>query len=283
MDKPIEDRKEDGPSLKYKIRKNQSDFCEKMGDIIVKMKMARRVSKNSPIPLYYQLKEILQEMIDNEELKPGDALPSERELCEILGISRMTVRKAVMDLVNEGIVYREQGKGTFVAKPKSKHLLNKLQGFTEEMEEKGLKVKTQILSFETEYATVKLLKILGMKDNQTQVLKIRRLRIVEGMPFALETVWLNKAMVPDLTRELLEGESLYTILKRHYHYQLGYARQTIEPIRLNEFESKLLAMQNHSLALLFRRTTFLENDEVLEYTKCIYRSDRYKYEILLQP
>src|SRR5690606_36647664 len=121
-----------------------------MGDIIVKMKMARRVSKNSPIPLYYQLKEILQEMIDNEELKPGDALPSERELCEILGISRMTVRKAVMDLVNEGIVYREQGKGTFVAKPKSKHLLNKLQGFTEEMEEKGLKVKTQILSFETE-------------------------------------------------------------------------------------------------------------------------------------
>lgn len=64
-------------------------------------------------------------------------------------------------------------------------------------------------------------------------------------------------MVPDLTRELLEGESLYTILKRQYHYQLGYARQTIEPIRLNEFESNLLAMQNHSLDLLFRRTTFL--------------------------
>lgn len=74
------------------------------------------VSKSSPLPLHYQLKMILQEMIENEELLPGDTIPTERELCEIQKISRMTVNKAILSLVSEGILYREQGKGTFVAK-----------------------------------------------------------------------------------------------------------------------------------------------------------------------
>ncbi|MDR6224120.1 GntR family transcriptional regulator [Desmospora profundinema] len=246
-------------------------------------KMMGRVSKQSPIPLYYQLKEILQAMIDNEEFKPGDAFPPERELCEIHGISRMTARKAVMALVNEGVLYREQGKGTYVAKPKPKHLLTKLRGFTDEMEEKGLTVDTSILSFETVEATLNLRKNLKMKEHQDRAVEIKRLRMVDGAPFALETVWLNQAMVPGLSREWLEGGSLYTVLKQQYRYQPSYARQTIEPIQLNEFESGLLGLEPDSLALLFRRTTFLENEEIMEYTKCIYRSDQYKYEVILQP
>ncbi|WP_200880762.1 GntR family transcriptional regulator [Thermoactinomyces daqus] len=119
----------------------------------------KKVSKKSPVPLYYQLKEILQEMIENEELKPGDAVPPERELCEVHGISRMTARKAVMALVNEGVLFREQGKGTFVAEPKPKHLLTRLRSFTEEMEEQGFSVRSEILSFSIVEATLQLKKI----------------------------------------------------------------------------------------------------------------------------
>ncbi|SEM70513.1 GntR family transcriptional regulator [Lihuaxuella thermophila] len=245
-------------------------------------KMMRKVDKNSPLPLYYQLKEILREMIENEELKPGDAAPPERELCEIHGISRMTARKAVMELVNEGVLYREQGKGTFVAKPKPKHQLNQLRGFTEEMKEKGLKVQTRILSFEVRPATVGIKNKLQMPPHQDKVLEIARLRIVDGLPFALETVWLNYDKMADLTRDELEDGSLYKVFREKYNLVPVYGTQTIEPIKLNEYESKLLGLPHESLALLFSRTTYTDRDEVIEYTKCIYRTDIHKYEVLLR-
>lgn len=250
---------------------------------MVKKQTMRKVLKNCPIPLYYQLKEIIQEMIDNEELKPGDAIPPERELCEIHHISRMTARKAIIDLVSEGVLYREQGKGTFVAQPKPKHLITRLKGFTEEMEESGMKVETQILKFAVVDASVNLKRNLQMPPDHERVLEIKRLRIVDGEPLALETVWLDEQKVPGLNKEMLEGQSLYTVLKNDYQHELKYARQTVEPVLTNEVESKLLGLPKHSLAIQFQRTTFLAQDEVIEYTHCIYRTDRHKYEIFLQP
>lgn len=114
------------------------------------------VSKESPIPLHYQIKEILQEMIENEELKSGDAIPTERELCMIQGVSRMTVNKAIMSLVNEGLLYREQGKGTFVAKPKKNKEIAGLKSFSEIMHDKGIKTETKILFFNIKQATKKI-------------------------------------------------------------------------------------------------------------------------------
>ncbi|MBA4602596.1 GntR family transcriptional regulator [Thermoactinomyces mirandus] len=241
----------------------------------------RRVSKESPIPLYYQLKEILQEMIDNEELKPGDMIPPERELCEFQGISRMTARKAILALVNEGVLYRAKGKGTFVAEPKPKHLLQ-LKGFTEEMKEQGFTVRTRILSFQITKATLKLKKQLKMEQDQELVYEIRRLRIVNDMPFAIETVWLNHGKLPGLKKEMLE-DSLYSVLGEKYHLYPEYAQQTIEPIMLNEYECGLLGTNPPSLAILFRRTTYSKQGEVMEYTKCIYRTDSHKYEVYLHP
>ncbi|WP_022739050.1 GntR family transcriptional regulator [Laceyella tengchongensis] len=250
---------------------------------MVKNQRMRKVLKNSPVPLYYQLKEIIQEMIDNDQLKPGDAIPPERELCEIHQISRMTARKAIIALVNEGVLYREQGKGTFVAEPKPKHLITRLKGFTEEMEEQGLSVETRMLNFSVMDATLNLKRNLRMPPHHEQVVEVKRLRIVDGEPLALETVWLDEQKVPGLSQEMLEGQSLYTVLRDHYQYQPMYARQTIEPVLTDEYESQLLGLPNHSLAILFQRTTYMGQDQVMEYTRCIYRTDRYKYEIFLQP
>ncbi|MGV8146057.1 MAG: GntR family transcriptional regulator [Alkaliphilus sp.] len=244
--------------------------------------ISKQISKQNPVPLYYQLKEIIQEMIENEKLNPGDLVYPERELCEIYGISRMTARKAIMALVNEGVLYREQGRGTFVSEPKIKHQLSQLKGFTEEMSEKGLKTNTRILSFEVKEATKKTKKHLYMDETNNKVIEIRRLRIVEDVPFAIEIVWIPSDMCFDLQEDKLEGKSLYKIFEEQYGYTLDYAKQTIEPIVLNEYESDLLNLETKSLALLFRRKTYLDDGRVVEYTKAIYRSDKYKYEVLLK-
>jgi len=242
----------------------------------------KQLVKQSPLPLYYQLKEIIQEMIENEKLNPGDLVPPERELCEKYGISRMTARKAIMALVNEGVLYREQGRGTFVSKPKIKQQLLFLKGFTEEMREKGLKTQTRIISFQIKEATKKIKLHLNMNEKNNKVIEIRRLRIVEDEPFAIEIVWLPTDMCFDLQEDKLKGKSLYKIFKEKYGYVLDYANQTIEPITLNEYESDLLNMKAKSLALLFRRKTYLDDGRIIEYTKAIYRSDKYKYEVLLK-
>lgn len=242
----------------------------------------RKILKENPLPLHYQLKEIIQEMIENEELAPGEAIPPEREICEVQGVSRMTVNKAIMALVNEGVLYREQGKGTFVSKPKVKQELENLKGFTKEMAEKGLKTDSKILSFSIKEATKKNFEALEMDEENTRVIEINRLRFVNDEPYSIETVWIPYNLCPNMTREIIEGQSLYEIFKMKYHFSLQKAKQTIEPIILNDYQSELLNLNENSLALLFRRTTYLDDGRPIEHTREIYRSDKYKYEIILK-
>ena len=242
----------------------------------------KKVSKGSPIPLHYQLKEILQEMIENEDLKQGEPIPTERELCEIQGVSRMTVNKAIMSLVNEGLIYREQGKGTFVSIEKVNHEISRLKGFTEQMSENGVISKTKILSFKVTEATKQHKFELKMPEDENEIIEIKRLRFSDEQPVAIETVWLPYYLFNDMTRKIIENKSLYSIMREKYGYHPYKAKQTIEPIMLNEYESELLNQENRALALIFRRTTYLENETPIEYTKAIYRSDKYKYEIILK-
>lgn len=241
----------------------------------------KKVIKDSPLPMHYQIKQIIQEMIENEELKPGDLIPPERELCEIQEVSRMTVNKAIMSLVNEGVLFREQGKGTFVAKPKEKYELSRLKGFTEEMEEKGISTCTRILDFSIKKATKKSRDILNLGKEEGEVIEINRLRSCEEEPYSIETAWLPKCHFDDMTREAIEGKSLYQVLKEKYGCYPHKAKQTIEPIMLNEYESGLLGLQPNSLALMFSRITYDINGTPIEYTRAIYRSDKYKYEVIL--
>jgi len=241
----------------------------------------KKVDKYSPIPLYYQLKTILTELIENEELKPGDLMPTERELCEVHEVSRMTVNKTITSLVNEGVVYRERGKGTFVAKAKEKHHLTSLLSFTEDMQKKGMDVNSKIISFQRKPATKKLEKELKLTAGNTDVFKIMRLRCCGGEPYALETVYIAAYLCNELDAPMLENNSLYGVLNKVFSRKVDYAYQTIEPIMLSDYESEVLQVDRNSLALLFARKTYLKNDVPIEVTKSIYRSDRYKFEIEL--
>ena len=241
----------------------------------------RKVDKNSPVPLYYQLKTILSELIENEEFKPGEAIPTERELCEIHEISRMTVSKTLLSMINEGVLYRERGKGTFVAKNKESHRLEGLVSFTEDMQKRGMNTETKMLEFKRIPATRHLEKKLQLPASNKDVFKITRLRCCDGGPYGLETVYLAAYLCESLSREMVDNHSLYEVLDKQFARKVDYAYQTIEPILVSEYESQVLEVKANALALLFSRKTYLKNDIPIEVTKAIYRSDRYKFELEL--
>src|SRR5215475_4846403 len=139
------------------------------------------IYRNSPVPRYHQLKEILREKIRAGEWKPGDLIPSERELSETYGISRMTTRQAITDLVNEGVFYREQGKGTFVTRNKITQQLMSLTGFTEDIRARGQNPSTRVLSARLGHADEIVAERLRVAPGQAIVL-LQRLRLADGEP-----------------------------------------------------------------------------------------------------
>lgn len=242
----------------------------------------KKISKNSPVPMYYQIKELIIEMIENEELKTGDPIAPERVLCEQYGVSRMTVNKAIGSLVTEGYLYREQGRGTYVAKPKKNYRVTGLSGLTEEMKERrGLKVDTEIISFEEKPPSKTIKSILELNEKE-KVYKIIRLRKVENEPYALEVTYLPVSLCPGFNRSRLENKSLYSVLRSEYGLSLEYANQSVEPILIDEYQGKLLELEKNSLALLFIRKTYNTADKPYEVTSSIYRCDKYKFELTLR-
>lgn len=239
------------------------------------------VNKDSVVPIHTQLSSIIREMIESGELKEGDSIIPERELCNIQNVSRMTVNKAISNLVSDGILYRVQGKGTFVSKQKKKYQFSNVKGFTDVMKEKGIKIKTDILSFEMEIPS-ELIKVkLGINDDSTNVYKIVRLRYTDGEPFAIEVVYLSETMCKGFTKGMIDNNSLYKILKETYNHKITKATQSIEPIILCEDERKLLEAEEGSLALKIQRNSYDIQGEPIEYTISVFRSDKFQYELIL--
>lgn len=243
--------------------------------------LMKLVNKESNIPLHIQLSSIIKDMIDSKDLKEGDSIISERELCNIQNVSRMTVNKAIVSLVSEGILYRVQGRGTFVAKRKEKYQFSNLKGFTQVMREKGVKIKTDLLSFQKEFPSELVKEKLHIADNYTQVYKVERLRYIEEEPFGIEIAYISEDMCENLGKSMLENNSLYDVLQNNYKYKIKKANQMIEPIILSKEESMKLKVEENSLALKIHRNSYEESGNPLEYTISIFRSDKYQYEIVL--
>lgn len=239
------------------------------------------VDKNNSIPLHLQLSEIIKEMIDKKELKEGDSIIPERELCSIQNVSRMTVNKAIISLVSEGILYRVQGKGTFVAKRKEKYQFSNLKGFTQVMREKGVNIKTDVLSFEKQMPSEFVKEKLRIINDITQVYKVTRLRYIEDEPFGIEIAYISEDMCKDLERKMLENNSLYNVLQNEYKYSIKKANQMMEPIMLSKDDAQKLKVRENDLALKIHRNSYEENGYPVEYTISIFRSDKYQYEIVL--
>lgn len=236
------------------------------------------LSKSSPIPLYYQLAELIRERIRSGELVPGDQLPPERELAEQTGISRMTARQAVAHLVRNGSLVVKPGVGTFVAEPKLAYDALHLLGFTEETARQGELVGSQVLEQAVVTAPPSIAHRLGLSTLKS-VVKLVRLRSSGNVPLLLETSFLPAELCPGLESEDLEQNSLYVLLEMRYGLQLKRALQTLEAATANEYECELFQIQPGTPMLLLEGVTYTVDNRSVEYFKAVYRGDRLKFEV----
>jgi len=236
----------------------------------------KKINKYIPIPAYYQLKEIIREKIESEELKTGEKVTSENKLSELYQISRMTVRQAIKELVEEGLLYREKGKGTFVARPKLKRDLSELTSLTEEMKQSGYRVRTKVLEMKVISASKKVAHRLEIALGE-KVIKIDRLRLVNAQPFFLETSFLLLEICPGLIKDNLNDNSLYSLLEGKYKLILDKAIISIEAGSANDYQSTMLKIKKDVPVLLVEQITYLKNNRPIQFLEAVSRSDKYKY------
>jgi GntR family transcriptional regulator len=209
-----------------------------------------------------------------ERLAVGDAIPSERQLSADFGVSRLTVRAALDDLVREGYLVRRHGSGTFVSEPKIAQELT-MTSFTEDMRRRGLRPESKTLDLRVVPAGARLGRLLHVSPSEP-VLVVDRLRLADGESMAIETLHIRAGHVPGLTADDLEAMSFYELLGDRYGIVVVGGEQTIEPTVTDEEESKALGVPLHSPAFRFERVTRAQGGEIVEFVESIYRGDRYR-------
>jgi GntR family transcriptional regulator len=234
------------------------------------------MGKDVPIPLYYQIKARLLEAIESGQLKPGDRVPSERELTAQFTVSRMTARQALTELETQGYLYRLQGKGTFVATPKLEQPLAGLTSFTEDMRRRGLEPGAQVLTAGEVPADRRVARSLGVAEG-APVFKLERLRLAGGDPMALEASHIPAVYAPGLLDAGAIRGSLYQVLEERYGIRLVRAVQSLEAVAANSYEGEMLHVREGTPLLLLERTSRDTADRPVEFVKSLYRGDRYRF------
>ena len=237
------------------------------------------LDRTSPVPLYYQLKEIFRSWIAAGDFDQDGRFPSEAELQQQFKVSRMTIRRALSELVQEGFLVREQGRGSFVVRPRVQDQLRYLTSFTEDMRLRGLPTRSRILDFRLVHDP-EVAKAMGIPESE-ELVQLRRLRLVRDDPVAIQNAFIRHRFCPGLVeRGLIEG-SLYATLERGYGLKLGRAIQTVEAKPADEYEARLLGIELGQPVLLLERLTFLKGGEPVEYVRSAYRGDRYRFTVEL--
>ncbi|MCC3358085.1 GntR family transcriptional regulator [Bacillus sp. REN16] len=234
------------------------------------------IKKSSPVPIYFQIELQIREKIENKELKPGDMIPSEREYAEKFQISRMTVRQAINNLVNEGYLQRIRGKGTFVTVKKFEKNVQRLTGFSEDMRSRGLEPETKVLSFKVIEADSLIASRLNVEE-KSRVYQIERLRLADQEPIAYEVFCMSADLVPDLTWETAE-QSIFKYVEE-IGLNIISGTQELEAITANKREASILGIKAGAPILYIQQVSQLEDQQPLEYVKSYYRADRYKYRV----
>jgi GntR family transcriptional regulator len=219
-----------------------------------------------------ETRDLVIDLVD--QLEVGQAIPSERQLSADLGVSRLTVRAALEDLVREGYLVRRRGAGTFVSEPKIAQELT-MTSFTDDMRERGMRPASRTLELRIASAGARLGRLLHVSPSEP-IMIANRLRLADGESMAIETLHVREAFVPGLTAKDLEQHSFYELLRERYGIEIVGGEQTIEPTVTDEDESQALGVPLHSPAFRFERITQSERGDVVEFVESVYRGDRYK-------
>jgi len=237
------------------------------------------LDRNSPIPLYYQFKVILREEIENRKWKVDEKIPTEKEFADLYHISITTVRQALNALTIEGVLVRQQGKGTFIANPKIEKGPIILTSFTEEMAKRGMKASSKVLHIGNSRVDKRIARILKILPG-SNVTFIQRLRFADDEPMGIQNCYIPKDFVPNLTESDVSG-SLYELLENKYQLKIANAIEKYSAILLEKHISKLLHLNYPAAGFIVERTAFLANGKPVEFVESIMRGDRYSISINL--
>ncbi|MGB7340713.1 MAG: GntR family transcriptional regulator [Phototrophicaceae bacterium] len=236
-----------------------------------------KIDLDQSIPLYQQIYDNLIELIDNNLLTAGDALPSERLLSDYYAVNRMTVRQAINALVDKGLLSKKPGAGTFVNERSSiPSFTPTVTGFSQRMRESGGIPSSKLLSRDLITPDPVLTNRLRL-DLGEKLIMIKRLRLVNNEPLMIETSYLSYGLFPALMHEDLEGQSLYQLLESLYGMMIVEAEHTMEPTLPNAYESKHLHVGLNDPAMLVRVTAYSVDRIPVEFSKSVVRGDRCRY------
>lgn len=236
--------------------------------------MKYTVKHNSSVPLYKQVVQLLSDQITSDALRPGDRIPSEAELIEHFGVSRITIRNAIAELVEEGILTRSQGKGTFVAAPKSSYDANDVTGFTRSCLLSGKTPSTKVISIERAFPTQKQIDFFKIQSND-MVIASKRLRYVDDEPTQIEINHYHPRL-SFLINENLEG-SLFELFKSKLGIEIVNSQRTLEICFATKDEMNLLNLKKNTPLLLFRDVQVDKNSEPLYLSKQLYNTENLKF------
>jgi len=230
------------------------------------------------VPKYFQLVNILRHKIEDGEWVPYESIPSERELEKQYNISRTTIREAIAILVRQGYLFREHGRGTFVAPQKLQMSLHELTSFSEDMRKRGLEPGQLIRFMGYTDPPPKVLQALDLPADTPRIFMIERIRLGNGQPIGLQYSYLALPNDGVIEREELEERgSLYDLLREKFNLHPTEAEETIEATLASPEEAAVLDTPEGSPLLLNARVMYTQDRRPVEYVKILYRGDRYKY------
>lgn len=243
-----------------------------MGDLF-----SKSLNKEVPIPYYYQLKEILMDYITNHHEDRERPIPTEVEISAHFNISRPTVRQAINELVVEGYLVRQKGKGTFIMKPKiSQSFLQVLDSFNNEMTKKGLEPSTKVLGLDVVDCDDKIGEALKLATG-SKVIQLRRLRSANGEPIVYVITYLPYDRCKAILDKNFEFESLYAVLREACGLSLLKAVRNLEAVLAGEYEAKVLEVEKGAPIQYIKSVTYLTDESPIEYSLAKYRGDRSQF------
>ena len=237
------------------------------------------IDKQSRMPLYYQLEELIKKAISSGELKAGDMIPTEWELVDYFELSRTTVRQAMTDLVNENLLYRKKGIATFVSKPKiDLQYRGTMVSYNDQILSMGLTPSTKVLEFETMTADNFLASEMELKEDK-RIIKLVRLRFADDEPIAVVESYLPYDLCHFILDADLEKNSLYQTLACQAETTVVMVKRVVEAKLIGREDSKLLNVEKGFPVQSFLNKAYNDGGRILEYCSSRYRGDRNKFYI----
>ncbi len=238
----------------------------------------KQIDRDSFIPYYIQVIDALTEYIENNHLQPDHQLPGEVDLCDAFEVSRTVIRHALQEMEYKGLIYRQKGRGTFVAKPKiHEGLFQELTGFYQDMVAKGHNPRSKVLKQEQVPANPKVAAYLDLEVD-TPVIQIDRIRYINDEPIVYVTTYLPYQLCPELLNVDLTEQSLYAYLEDNHDLLISRGKRYLEAVPANQLEAELLEVDVGSPLILLNSVSYLSDGQPVEYFHALHRGDRSRFE-----